>query len=279
MPSGQRSERVIMPGTTDLQALFHAVFSYLTAMALATARPMGLVLVLPVFIRLGLTGLIRGAFVVAIALPVVPGLVDALVLSGASTLRLTSLAVKETVIGLVLGLLFSIPFWAAQAAGDVIDFQRQAPDATLQDPGAMTEATISGTLFLLVIIVMFVAADGLRTTAQSLYESYAIWPVLAPLPRLDSSAAMLALQLLDQLMRLALILAFPVLLTMFLAMLTLMLIARFAPQLNVFDLSMAARNLFFFVVMPIYATFLVDYFSSEIGGLGHVLTDLRRFLQ
>jgi hypothetical protein len=43
--------------------------------------------------------------------------------------------------------------------------------------------------------------------------------------------------------------------------------------------NMAARNLFFFVVMPIYATFLVDYFSSEISGLGHVLSDLRRFLQ
>jgi type III secretion protein T len=268
-----------MLATSDLQALLNAVFAYLTATVLATARPMGVVLVLPVFVRLGLTGLIRGAFVIAIALPVVPGLVDALEPHGASTLQLAALAVKEAVIGLVLGLLLSIPFWAAQVAGDVIDFQRQAPDATLQDPGAMTEATISGTLFLLVIIVIFVAADGLRTTAQSLYESYAIWPVLAPLPKLDGSAAMLVLQLLDQLTRLAVILAFPVLLTMFLAMLTLMLIARFAPQLNVFDLSMAARNLFFFVVMPIYATFLVEYFSHEISGLGHVLSDLRRFLQ
>jgi type III secretion protein T len=266
-----------MTAISDLQALLNAVFAYLTATVLATARPMGLVLVLPVFVRLGLTGLIRGGFVIAIALPVVPGLVEALAPSGASTLQLASLALKETVIGLILGLLLSIPFRAAQVAGDVIDFQRQAPDATLQDPGAMTEATISGTLFLLVIIVMFVAADGLQTTARSLYESYAIWPVLAPLPRLDSSAAMLVLQLLDQLMRLAFILAFPVLITMFLAMLT--LIARFAPQLNVFDLSMAARNQFFFVVMPIHATFLVEYFSSEIGGLAHVLSNLHRFLQ
>jgi type III secretion protein T len=268
-----------MTAISDLQALLNAVFAYLTATVLATARPMGLVLVLPVFVRLGLTGLIRGGFVIAIALPVVPGLVEALAPCGASTLQLASLALKETVIGLILGLLLSIPFRAAQVAGDVIDFQRQAPDATLQDPGAMTEATISGTLFLLVIIVMFVAADGLQTTARSLYESYAIWPVLAPLPRLDSSAAMLVLQLLDQLMRLAFILAFPVLITMFLAMLTLTLIARFAPQLNVFDLSMAARNQFFFVVMPIHATFLVEYFSSEIGGLAHVLSNLHRFLQ
>jgi type III secretion protein T len=268
-----------MLGTSDLQALLNAVFAYLTAVALATARPMALVLILPVFVRLGITGLIRGAFVVAIALPVVPTLLTALPPNGASTIRLVFLAVKETFVGLILGLLLSTPFWAAQVAGDVIDFQRQAPDAQLQDPNAMTEATISGTLFLLVIIALFVAADGFRTVAQSLYESYGIWPVLAPLPRLDISAAALALQLLDQLLRLALILAFPVLLTMFLAMMTLMLIARFAPQLNVFDLSMAARNLFFFVVMPIYATFLIEYFTAEISGLSHVLQDMRRFLQ
>ena len=142
----------------------------------------------------------------------------------------------------------------------------------------MSEASISGTLFLLVIIALFVAADGFRTVAESLYESYGIWPVLAPLPEFDGSAAVLALRLLDQLLRLALILAFPVLLTMFLAMMTLMLIARFAPQLNVFDLSMAARNLFFFIVMPLYGTFLVEYFSDEIGGLRHVLENMRRFL-
>jgi type III secretion protein T len=268
-----------MPAVSDLQALIDLVVANLTAIALATARPMALVLVLPVFVRLGMSGLIRGAFVVAVALPVVPALAAALPPSGASTFRLVSLAVKESFVGLILGLLLSIPFWAAQVAGDVIDFQRQAPDAQLQDPNNMTEATISGTLFLLVIIALFVAADGFRTVAHSLYESYGIWPILAPLPKLDGSAAVLALHLLDQLLRLAFILAFPVLLTMFLAMLTLMLIARFAPQLNVFDLSMAARNLFFFIVMPFYGSFLIEYFADEIGGLSHVLDDMRRFLQ
>jgi hypothetical protein len=58
-----------------------------------------------------------------------------------------------------------------------------------------------------------------------------------------------------------------------------MLIARFAPQLNVFDLSMAVRNLFFFIVMPFHGTFLIEYFADEIGGLRHVLEDMRRFLQ
>jgi type III secretion protein T len=127
--------------------------------------------------------------------------------------------------------------------------------------------------------VLFLAADGLRTVASTLYESYAIWPILEPAPRLETASGALVLHLLDRVVRVALILAFPVLLMMFLAMLTLMIIARFAPQLNVFDLSMAARNLSFFIVMPLYAAFLVEYFKSEFGGLSAVLADLRLFLQ
>ncbi|MGC2778997.1 MAG: type III secretion system export apparatus subunit SctT [Bradyrhizobium sp.] len=263
---------------SDLQGLIDFVFAGLTAMALATARPMTLVLVLPVFVRLGISGLIRSAFVIAIALPVAPMLIGALPPSGTASLRLVSLVFKESFVGLVLGLFLSIPFWAAQVAGDLIDFQRQAPDAQLQDPNSMTEASISGTLFLLLIIALFVAADGFRTVTGSLYDSYGIWPILALLPKLDGHAALLVLHLLDQMLLLAFVLAFPVLVTMFLAMMTLMLIARFAPQLNVFDLSMAARNLFFFIVMPVYGSFLTAYFADEIGGLRHVLDDMHRLL-
>ncbi|MGY3450522.1 type III secretion system export apparatus subunit SctT [Bradyrhizobium sp. USDA 4353] len=262
----------------DLQPLLTTVFAHLTAIALATARPLALVVVMPVFVRLGLTGLIRGGFVVAIALPVVPTLVDSLPDSGASTLRLVVLVFKESLTGLILGLLLSIPFWAAQVAGDLIDLQRQAPEAQLQDPNAVSEASALGTLFLLVITALFVTAGGLRTVTQSLYDSYGIWPILSLLPRLDVSSALAVLGVLEQLLRLGLVLAFPVLLAMFLATLTLMLIARFIPQLNVFDMSMAARNLFFFLVMPLYGTFLVGYFASELGTLHHVLDAMRRIL-
>jgi len=263
----------------DFDAAANLVFGHLVAFALAIARPTALVMIFPVFHRLGLTGVIRGAFVVALSLPVVPGLAEALPPVGTATLRLAGLALKETLIGALLGLLFGVPFWAVEVAGDLLDYERQAPDAQLQDPSAITESTAAGTLFIVTAVVLFVAADGLRNVAASLYDSYALWPITDLAPQLQTSSGWLALQLLDRVLRLALILAFPMLLAMFVAMLGLMIIARFAPQLNVFDLSMAVRNLVFFLIIPLYAAFLVYYFGSQLGELSGVLVELGGFLR
>jgi type III secretion protein T len=263
----------------DIDAATNVIFGHLVAFALAIARPTALVMVFPVFARLGLTGLIRGGFVVALSLPVIPGLVDVLPPVGTATVRLAGLALKEALIGGLLGLLFGVPFWAVEVAGDLLDYERQAPDAQLQDPNAMTESTASGTLFIITIVVLFVAADGLRNVAATLYDSYALWPIMDMAPQLQNRTGLLALQLLDRVLRQALILAFPVLLAMFLAMLALMFIARLAPQLNVFDLSMAARNLVFFLIMPLYAAFLVYYFGAQLGELSGVLVELGGFLR
>lgn len=263
----------------DLDTAFNVIFGHLVAFALAIARPTALVMMFPVFVRLSLTGLIRGAFVVALSLPVIPGLVDVLPPVGTATVRLAGLALKEALIGGLLGLLLGLPFWAAEVAGDLLDYERQAPDAQLQDPGAMTESTASGTLFIIAAAVLFAAADGLRKVAATLYDSYALWPITDMAPQLQTRAGLLALQLLDRMLRLALVLAFPVLLAMFVGMLGLMVIARFAPQLNVFDLSMAARNLVFFLIMPLYAAFLVYYFGLQLGELSGVLVELGGFLR
>lgn len=263
----------------EIQSVLDQIYMYLLSLAMAMTRPLGLFIILPVFTRLGLPDFLRAVVVLTVALPLAGALADPIKEAELTAIRLTVLGFKEVFIGLIMGFLIAIPFWAMEIAGNIVDFQREAPDASLQDPNATTETSITGTLFVLFAIVYFVSVDGFNIVFGMIYESYTIWPVLELLPSLNPDLGQNILSLLDQVLRLGFVLAMPLIIPIFLSMFVLMVIARFAPQLNVFDLSMAARNIAFFSLISIYSIFLIDYFTNEMKTLRVVLDKMRLFLQ
>lgn len=250
----------------------------ITALSVSIVRALALAAVMPVFARLGLTGLLRNAVIVAIALPMVPHtMAEIAVLAPLQPGQILLLVAKEAVIGIMLGLLFGLPFWAVEVAGELIDMQRGINGAFLIDPNSADQASPIGTLFVLVLLALFFAGNGLGILAEALYRSYTLWPVTAMLPSFTGDAPMLLLGLLDRVVQLGLLLAAPLVMVMLLGDLTLAVIGRMAPQLNVFDLSLSVKSAAIFLVLPIYALFLVPYFNESLGFLKGVL-DLARSL-
>ena len=192
---------------------------------------------------------------------------------------LALLVLKEALVGLMIGLAFGIPFWGAEAAGDVLDFHRGASAAYLIDPSATSEASITGTLFVLMMLTLFVLFGGALILAEGLYQSYALWPALAFLPSFEPQSHDLLLAFLDRIMMLALVLAGPLVIAMFLSELALALINRFAPQMNVFDLSLAIKGIVFAALLPVYAIFLVEYFKDLLPVEGNVVQRLAVFFR
>jgi type III secretion protein T len=191
------------------------------------------------------------------------------------TLRLVSLIFKEGFVGLMIGILYGIPFWGAEAAGDTIDLQRGAASALLVDPSSAAQSSVTGTLLTLLLIMLFVLADGFHIVLGGLYDSYRIWRVRDFLPAFDREAAFLFLALLDRVMRIALLIAGPLIIAMFLGDLTLALIARFAPQLNVFDIGLSVKSLVLALLLPIYVLFLVDHSAAYLAPLRGAIDELR----
>jgi type III secretion protein T len=249
---------------------------YLIAIAVAIARAVALATVLPVFARLGLGGLLRNAVVIALALPVVPQVTGEIAsLVPLHPGQVVVLIAKEAVVGTLLGLLFGLPFWAVEAAGEIIDMQRGVNGAYLLDPNASGQASPVGTLFVLVLLALFFAGNGLGVLAEALYQSYALWPVTALLPPFTGETPALLLGLLDRVVQLALLFAAPLVIVMLLGDITLAVIGRMAPQLNVFDLSLSVKTAALLLVLPLYAVFLVPYFAQGLGSIRGVL-DLAR---
>jgi len=54
-----------------------------------------------------------------------------------------------------------------------------------------------------------------------------------------------------------------------------MVVARMAPQMRIDDLALSARNVAFFIFMPLYALFLLTYMRQELATLPNIVELLR----
>lgn len=255
-------------------------YGYMIAMALAMARATGMVIIFPVFARTGITGILRTGVVIAMSMPLLPYILDEIATVGeVGTLLLVGVVIKEGFIGFLLGMALGIPFWGVQSAGDVIDFQRGSTGATMVDPSQSSEASVTGTFLVLTMITLFFVIDGMMLVIDTLYQTYKIWPLFDFTPKLSLESAAALFTLIDQIMRLAFVIAGPIVIAMFLGDAVLAAITRFAPQLNVFVLSMGIKSAIFVALMPLYAVFIFDYIGEAFSPLYDVAEQFRRMIR
>ncbi|MCA1489881.1 type III secretion system export apparatus subunit SctT [Ensifer sp. NBAIM29] len=257
-------------------AMLDAIYPVLAGAAIAMARALGMIVVTPAFVRLGLTGLIRSGVAIAIALPLIPSFTATLAEGQSlSTLTMTGLILKEIILGLIIGVVLGIPFWAAEVAGDLVDLQRGSTSAQLVDPLQVTETSIAGTFFVLTLVALFFQSGGFSLLADTYYRSYEIWPVTSFSPNLGSGAAEAVLAILDRVMQIGVLLIAPIVLALLIADLMLAYLSRMSPQLHVFDLSLAIKNLLFAILIVLYINYLMQYMVAEFAILKEAPAMLR----
>jgi type III secretion protein T len=253
--------------TPDIAVLLQHGYEYLAAAGIVFSRMIAVMLVMPVFTRIGATGVLRNGIALALTLPLVPATAAALGGEPLGTVKIAALLLKEFTVGIVLGFVLGVPLWAAEAAGDMLDLQRGASMATLIDPQGTEEASVTGTILALVMVALFFASGGFLITVRMLYESYGIWPAGRFVPVLGADAATQLLGLLDDVFNLGLLLVVPIIVCLLLADILLALVSRAAPTFNVFALSLAVKSLLFAVLLVLYSGFLASYMGRNLATL------------
>ncbi|HET7314007.1 type III secretion system export apparatus subunit SctT [Salinisphaera sp.] len=257
--------------------LSHVVYPVFIALGLAAARSLGMVFIFPAFNRLGLNGTIRTSVAIVLSLPVLPLVLASYGQTQFTVLFLAGIVIKEMLIGLVIGLLFGLPFWGAEVAGSLIDLQRGSTMAQLLDPNAVTRAGLTATLLSILMVALFFASGGFDGLLDVLYRSYHLWPIFQFGPSLDQDAAMAVLHMLDRIMFIGVRMMAPLVIAVLAGDLALAYLARIAPNLHVFSLSLALKNLVFAVLMVIYIMFLMPRMIEDLGSLGAAFAELKQF--
>jgi flagellar biosynthetic protein FliR len=158
-----------------------------------------------------------------------------------SVIAFTVGCIREIVIGAALGAGFLIAYAATQVAGRILDTQMGFGIASLFNPSAGTISPLTGTLFGMVAVSIFLAMDGHHVLIRALALSVEASPPGASLP----AAAWNGLLAQSGIMfSYAVALAAPVMLSLLLADIGLSVFARSMPQLNIFVLGFALKIMF-----------------------------------
>lgn len=215
-------------------------------------------MLLPFFSGDTITPLIRNVFFVSLALAVAPLALAQPIPTSTSGVSLIPIVLKEVLIGLAIGYTFSAVFWALEGAGQIIDNKIGATSAQLVDPITGQQTTLIGAYLGRLAAYLFAAFGGLTLFVDLLLSSFAVWPVQAQFPDLNAAGSIFFVEGFDQLMRLMLLLAAPVLCVLTLLEFGLGFMNRYAPQLNVFTLSMSLKSLLAVLILLLALGSTVD---------------------
>lgn len=250
------------------------LIDHIMAITLGMPRILMVMIVLPFMGSQILVGSIKFAVAFSIYLVLHPLILDQVHLSGSGVLfyaQLLALLIKECIIGLCIGMLVGILFWAIQSAGFFIDNQRGLTQAMGADPLSGEQTSPLGSFFFQAIVYLFFAGGIFLVFLQFLYTSYIMYPVGDLLPLQAFSRNDLPLLFASQvgyLMEIMLLFSGPVVVACLLTDVSLGLINRFASQLNVYILAMPIKS-------GIASFLLIFYFGLLVASFMPVL--LRAF--
>ncbi len=178
---------------------------------------------------------------------------------------LVGLALQEFLLGFSLGLAIRFLMAGVRMAGDLVAVQMGFGVATLFDPQSNSQTTVIADLLMLISVLIFLSIDGHHLILWLLAQSFAATPM--------GGLGSLPWQLFDgltvqgsQMFRLAVKLLAPVIAVLFLTQLSMGLVARAVPQIQImivsFPLTIALGLIFISFTLMLTGPFLAEQFTG-----------------
>ena len=234
--------------------------AWITAFLFPLARIFGLLASAPIFNNAAQPMRIRVMTGLVITLALVPVLPPMPAVSAGSWVGFVILA-QQLIIGALLGFTLRIAFAAIDIAGDLIGMQMSLSFAVFYDPQNAGQTAVLAEFLGLLTMLIFLALNGHLLTLQVLVESFRLLPVAATPFSAGGFASMLAWS--STLFSAGLLLALPLITALLIANLAMGVLARVAPQLNIFAVGFPVTLTAGFIVLM----FSIPYFGAAMERL------------
>mgnify|MGYP002735306133 CR=1 FL=1 len=250
---------------------FESVGDAFLALGLTLPRIIGAFIMLPLLTQSNMPAMVRNSFLVSLAIVALPVAIAAAPAGATSSIAWPMMVLKELFIGLAIGYLFGLVFWAFSAAGTAIDNQVGMSMAQAFDPIQGHQVTLHGQFLSEFAAWLFMASGAFLIFLGLLMDSYAIWPATSFYPDLGRVGINLFVGQLSWFMTTLVVLAAPAMVILLIIDLSFGLMNRFAPQLNVFALTLPIKawlaTAIILLLLGVYVEVLVDRLLDSHGFL------------
>lgn len=247
---------------------YAALIPLVPTFVLVFFRITGMMLFAPLFGSSRIPRRVRALLALVLAMSVVPGIRP--VMMPDSLWGVTAGIAGEMVFGFAMGMIQSFVFIATQWAGEIIGQQMGLNLSEVFDPSFGAQGSVVGELYFMLTLVVFLTIGGHYAMLAGMRDSFDSLPLLSlgmNTPLFDtiiglfSTATVLAVRL-----------AAPMLVTMLVVDLSLGLIGKMMPQMNVMAMGLSLRSALGLIVLILGLAMTNDAIGA---GLLNAMDELR----
>ena len=241
------------------------VDAFLIVFGLALARISSALSLTPFLGGRAVSGTAKTGLAILLTLLLVPGLRAGTHDGEVSALLFFALLLKETVIGLTIGIFSQLIFNGVQMAGALVDTARGMDQPGLFAPQLGSNASALAQFKLQMALAVFLGVDGHLIFIRSLALSFERIPLRGFAHFENPGGADRAIALSAQIFSVALQLAAPVMVALFLVDICFAVIAKVAPQMNVHQESQPVKSMVGLGVLFLAIGIIAARFQSVIS--------------
>lgn len=229
---------------------------------------------LPIFSTNNIPVTVKAAVTIIFTLAVWPHLSLSGALMPEHPFDLALMALGEVFIGLVLGMSINFLFMGIQSGGELLGFQMGFTMIQFADPLSGNQTGIAAFFLWMVSLLTFLALDGHLYMIKGFAESFAILPPGSLY--IGDQILNQVLTLSSQLFVLALKIAAPVMVTLFMVETALGLVARTSPQIHIMEFGFPIKIGVGFFFVGLLLLIMAEQIETFIRGMDAMMANLMK---
>lgn len=250
--------------------------SYFIGFLLVFLRMFSFTMIVPVFFPKGTPKVVKGMFTLIIAFMIMPGIDYSYATNIGSNFQLIVYALSELTTGLTFGFITTMCFSLIRYAGSIMDMQVGFAMLSMFDPSANSNVTLIEKLLYWFSLITFIIVDGHHMLIKTLIESFNVIHIGKFI--LSQKTAMHILEVFVKYFELGLRIAIPIILIIILTDLTLGLVARTVPQLNVMILGLPIKILLGLSVVSLSLPVFLNIILRAFDDIPHAIRQIYKIV-